>query len=550
MNINFHLLLIIAFFSTSSFSLSLSDELLDSLTLEELEQKLHITYESQNEVEKFLLSSSFMGNPENNCALRDDYKIPNFFNFMPAFKGKVFKIGDRISFGNHCFRNNTLTILSVEDGKIKLNLEAYNPRNFGCNDVYLFHTSSIFHFKTAIMRGNHKVSISVSEDELREIEIGGLRVFSLCDNFINTAKSLYKTVKLLLSDYPQENGEFAALSEIINPKNKKTPEEQEKENREFLEKYAGFNLTTRGTFEKKEIPLENLIQSGDFLGLSQVVNGESCLIQFITGGRISHSAMALRIEGKLYVVESENRGILIRTYRDFIDDQIATYHSVAWFPLSKEARARFNEEKAIKWVKEREGMPYGMKNFVVAAYDVTENALPIFMSSEHLLLIIGVIEKIKAPLAMTFLGYTMNKRLGTDNLTSSELAIEMAKRNLTFEEVMTWPEKDEWLYFDGENWVCSGFVVGIYKEAGLFEGLDVEAHEFTPKDIYMMNIFDKDYKERRPAECKEADPDLEYCQIIGKYRINAVNYSTIDLYSHMNEKCPSLPPLYERTKGC
>ena len=103
MNINFHLLLIIAFFSTSSFSLSLSDELLDSLTLEELEQKLHITYESQNEVEKFLLSSSFMGNPENNCALRDDYKIPNFFNFMPAFKGKVFKIGDRISFGNHCF---------------------------------------------------------------------------------------------------------------------------------------------------------------------------------------------------------------------------------------------------------------------------------------------------------------------------------------------------------------------------------------------------------------------------------------------------------------
>ena len=172
-----------------------------------------------------------------------------------------------------------------------------------------------------------------------------------------------------------------------------------------------------------------------------------------------------------------------------------------------------------------------MKNFVMAAFDVTQNALPIFMSSEHLLLIIGVIEKIKAPLSMTFLGYTMNKRLGTDNLTSSELAVEMAKRNLTFEEVMTWPEKDEWTYFDGENWVCSGFVVGIYKEAGLFEGLEVEAHEFTPKDIYMMNIFDKNYKEKRPAECKEADPDLEYCQIIVHFLCKAYGQNRQGLYN-------------------
>lgn len=544
--------IILSFFIVSSvisvsFS-SLEDEELSNLSLYDLEERLHITYEPMSLLESLLYESqsTFLGEPENNCEKRDDYKIPQFFTFMPAFKGKVSKVGDSITFGNFCFKKNTLTVTSIENGKIELNLEAYEPKSFACNDVYLFHTSSIFHIKTTIVRGNHKVKITVTPDQLNEIAVGGLRLFSLCDGFLSTAKSLYKTIKLLLSDYPQSNKEFVSLF----GKEDKSVEEQEQEHMDFLKVYAGFNITKRGKYENIVLPLEDQIQSGDFLGLSQVINGESCLIQFITGGRISHSAMALKIDGKLHVVESENRGIFIRTYEDFIKDQVETYHSVAWFPLSKESRAKFNEEAAVKWIKEREGMPYGMKNFVVAAIDTTKDNLPVFMDNEHLLLIIGIIEKIKAPLAMTFLGYTMNMRLGTTNLTSSELAVEMSKRGLVFEDVMTIPERDDWLYHDGENWVCSALVVGLYKVAGLLDDMDIQAHEFTPKDIYMMNIFDKDSKNNRPDICKEADPELEYCQIMGKFRISAKGYNTINLYPHMNEKCPSLPPLYVRTEGC
>lgn len=49
----------------------------------------------------------------------------------------------------------------------------------------------------------------------------------------------------------------------------------------------------------------------------------------------------------------------------------------------------------------------------------------------------------------------------------SELAVIMAKRNMTMGDLMAMPEVDEWQYSDGASYVCSSFVAAIYRAGGL-----------------------------------------------------------------------------------
>jgi len=77
------------------------------------------------------------------------------------------------------------------------------------------------------------------------------------------------------------------------------------------------------------------------------------------------------------------------------------------------------------------------------------------------------------------------------------------------DQVMAMVEEDSWTYNDGPSMVCSAYVAAMYKAAGLFDDLDIQATEFTPRDVYTLKFFDLEYE--RPAACVAADPDLPYC---------------------------------------
>lgn len=146
-----------------------------------------------------------------------------------------------------------------------------------------------------------------------------------------------------------------------------------------------------------------------------------------------------------------------------------------------------------------------------------------------------------------FITQSMNKRLGTRSLKMRELAIEAAKRNISGPQLMAIPEMDGWLYEgieprDGEAYVCSSYLVAVFKAAGLFGDLQVEATEFTPRDLYELDFFDNKY-----TECHDEYP---FCQIMGKYQMAFPGYGSIAPYSHMNERCEMIAPLYERTPNC
>lgn len=97
--------------------------------------------------------------------------------------------------------------------------------------------------------------------------------------------------------------------------------------------------------------------------------------------------------------------------------------------------------------------------------------------------------------------------------------------------------------------VCSSFVLACYLRAGILGDLTMQATEFTPRDVYSLNIFDTEAE--LPQACKDADPDLPYCMVIGDYQIIlGSDYGSIAPYNNMNEHCPSIAPDFVRPANC
>lgn len=147
----------------------------------------------------------------------------------------------------------------------------------------------------------------------------------------------------------------------------------------------------------------------------------------------------------------------------------------------------------------------------------------------------------------------MNNRLGTKGLNLKQIAGQAALKNLTIEDLVAMVEVDGIQYTgieprDGTNYVCSSYVAAAYQAAGLLH--DINGAEFTPRDVYSLDVFDKNFV--RPDVCLLAmgDVDVPYCQIMGKYRMKFPDYSTVTPYSRMAEHCPTVNPLYERLPGC
>ena len=116
------------------------------------------------------------------------------------------------------------------------------------------------------------------------------------------------------------------------------------------------------------------------------------------------------------------------------------------------------------------------------------------------------------------------------------------------------PENEDWEYHgikprDGRSFVCSSFVTAMYKAAGIIDK-NIVPQEIEDRGLYMMNLFNTTID--RPQKCIDVDPDLPYCQILGKYRLDIPEkeLSSLEIYDHMDERCPSIAPDYFRPDGC
>jgi len=229
-------------------------------------------------------------------------------------------------------------------------------------------------------------------------------------------------------------------------------------------------------------------------------------------------------------------------------------------PLSPESVKKFNNTAAWQFFKKTEGLPYGFHNLFTGWIDTASGNYPppltsplamLVMSFGEVLLPMIVGESLKT---FDFLAQTFNHRLGTTNLTLNQVYAEAGKRGLVFDDVAVMPELDSWTFVDdnqvGPSMVCDVFVMRIWKAGGMFGNLTdlIQAGEFTNPDAYTLKIFDSNYQ--RPAQCVAADPDSQFCQLLGEYRMVLRGYNTAMPFAHMRENCPGLPPLYQRPANC
>ena len=512
----------------------------------------HPVYEGKSLEQQIMdsdLSNKFFQNVDENvdmCEKRQNPLEPNYFYFLPVFKAKLYQVGDSVEFTAGCFQKNVATLKELSTDKMVISLETSEPKSVLCQDLYVVHTTSINHITAVFYKGTHEITIkNLSQDDLDEIKVNSVKILGFCQGLLASLKSLFISLEMFVGGMGYNPDHVIPL---FRPH---IPEYMIENNLKMLDLYNHWHPLSRND---TVIDLdESEIHTGDFVAISRI-DGVDPIIMIGTGSHIGHSCVCAWIDGELYVIESQDgwywpyHGIQRNKFKEWVRLAHIAEFNVAILPLREDIRSKFDEKKAIEWFKSVEGLNYGYHNFLFSWIDTKDSNLPFSLAHEHFEFLFSVLEKISAPLAAKMMGEALNMRVGTRNLTISQATAEGARQGKTFEELVAMPEIDGWIYSDGPNYVCSCFVTAFYKAGGLFDGLSIQANEFTPKDVYSLNFFDKNYK--RPQACIDADPELPYCQIMGKFKVDLPTYSSIDPYDHMNENCPSLGPDFVRPADC
>ncbi|KAF2325377.1 hypothetical protein GH714_027247 [Hevea brasiliensis] len=308
----------------------------------------------------------------------------------------------------------------------------------------------------------------------------------------------------------------------------------------FLKKHMG------ATFEIRPKPWHTIINpddvhSGDFLAVSKIRGrwgGFETLEKWVTGAFAGHTAVCLKDEmGNLWVGESGHENekgeeiIAVIPWDEWWDISLKDNSNpqIALLPLHPDVRAKFNNTAAWEYARACQ-------------------------ASHMVISVMSMWTRIQPTYAANMWNEALNKRLGTEGLDLYGILAEVERRGIAFDELLTTPEQDEWMYSDGKSTTCVAFILAMYKEAGVFGPISssIQVTEFTIRDAYTLKIFE-DNQTNLPGWCNKKDgqqAQLPFCQILGEYWMELPGYNSVEPYANMNERCPSLPPSYDRPERC
>ena len=484
---------------------------------------------------------------EDLCLRRPYRKTSEPYYFIPALRAKLKEVRDKYSFPSRCFQKNIVSFKDMSKDKITLTLQNFKKTDTFCSELFLFHTSDHNYLQFIAFQGEHDIVLKrITQDDKDEIKVNGIKLYSFCSDFKNTIKSLLNTLKTFY-------GGLGLDPNAKNPKFRPTiPKDMEKANLRVLELFNHYTPERRNnTLIKID---KNIIHSGDAILIARM-DGLDPMIMIGSGGRTGHTCVCSWMDGELYVLEAQDawywprEGIQKNKWDDWIQWAYNADFNAVLLPLREEYRNKLNVEKANAWYEnEVEGLPYGYHNFIFTWIDTTTKNFPFFTTQEFIELAFSLLSKVYPKGSDLIATEGLNMRLGTKGLTFQQVVAEAARRGKSVEDLAAEPEIEGWVYHDGMSYVCGCFVAAYYKHGDMFGDLEIEPLEFTPRDVYTLDIFDKEFK--KPQVCIDDNPDLPYCQLMGKFVLELDNYSTVTPYSHMNERCPSQGPDFIREDGC
>eukprot|EP00164_Ancoracysta_twista_P003455 GFYU01004612.1.p1 GENE.GFYU01004612.1~~GFYU01004612.1.p1 ORF type:complete len:580 (+),score=220.74 GFYU01004612.1:44-1783(+) len=481
--------------------------------------------------------------------LPHDPKAGEFFGFLPMYIGNVVPNGPApLKWSSPCFDHNEATV-SMSENSATIEFNVSKASGWTCSDYYLLATVEGIHLTDFFFHGTHKVTwnlpSTLTETQRADIKRNGFRVFRFRGGKLDVISSVYKTAMLYLPGLT----------------NKGVPEGTANLNREFLKSYVGLDMPA--TKVDRIDYDESFIHSGDYIGILRL-DGLDPMIGWGMGGFNGHSTVALRLDGELYIAESNTvssywptDGIQITPWNKWIEQAHDATYQVVHLPLSAENRKAFNTTAAYEFFKSVEGTPYGFHNFLMGWIDTEKDNYPCLppeytycLAAEHVNVLFSFVDKLAPAIGDLMWNESWNKRIGTTGLRTAEIYEQAYQKGISYSQLPTIVEEDSWKYHDGPSYVCDVFVCMSWKAGGLFGDMadDINCTEFTPWDVYALDVFDKDPV--LPPQCSELNPNSKYCQILGKYELTMTDISIKAAFPHMAERCPGLPPHYERPDKC
>ncbi|XP_024378887.1 uncharacterized protein [Physcomitrium patens] len=473
-------------------------------------------------------------------------KTRSAVDLLPRFVGGVASENVNVMWKGACFYQNEAHLEYVEasgEGKregLVLHIKTSKAHSYTCLDLYVFATPYRVTWDYYFLARNHTLSIKeLEEGELEYIKKNGISVFLMPAGMLGTLVALYDALPIFFNSEWGENANIA-----------------------FLKKHMGAQFIKRSDPWVTNVTTDD-IQSGDFLALSKIRGrwgGFETLEKWVSGSYSGHTAVCLRDDdGKLWVGESGHENekgeevIVVLPWDEWWVAQVkdpANAH-VALLPLHADMRAKFNNTRAWDYALHMNGKPYGYHNMIFSWIDTPNANYPAPLDCNLVASAITVWTRLQPDYASNMWNEALNKRLGTKGLDLPGVMVETERQGIPFEELLAIPEKDNWKYSDGYSTSCVAFVLEIYKQAGLFGSVadSVQVTEFTVRDAYMLKFYEDD-KSRLPAWCGTSNTSRTYCQILGEYDMELPGYNTIEPYANMNERCPSLPPSYDRPAQC
>jgi hypothetical protein len=476
----------------------------------------------------------------------------DFFSFIPAYVGSVLPgQKDPLKFAGHCFQNNTASVKTDKDGNFVFSLDLENKKDLLCTDGFLIAYIGSFQIQYFEFDGTNDITFSgpFTEEYTFDVNNLGIRIFMFPAGFLMTGTEIYETIMLF----------FGGLIGAH------VPEWTAEQNLQFLQDHMNVTMPER-TITEVDLP-ETMIKSGDFLGVIRL-DGLDPMLAWAMGSHTGHTCITIWINNTLYVAESTvnsaywpTNGIQITPYKTWIQQARDANYNVVHLPLDPKVAAKFNETAAIEFFNSVQGLPYGFHNLFTGWIDTPEDNYPAPLTSHLVQLLAPFAEwllqkEINIGETYDFITQGFNHRLNTQGLTLDQAYMVSLKKGIDFTTLVTMPEQDSWIFENGAGFkagpsmVCDVFVTEMWKAGGLFGGLtdQFEAAEFTNWDAYSLNLFDANYV--RPTACVVADPDSQFCQILGKYRMALPDYNTVTPFAHMRERCPSEAPNYIKPANC
>ena len=113
--------------------------------------------------------------------------------------------------------------------------------------------------------------------------------------------------------------------------------------------------------------------------------------------------------------------------KEFLEDNILTMHSIAWFPLREEYSKKFDSKKAWEWTSQKLGQKYGMSNLISGSIDTLIGSTPEYLSLEHVMLVVAIMEAVDEEVAQQYLIDGVNVRIGTNFTTLQDVTEEISQ---------------------------------------------------------------------------------------------------------------------------